>query len=209
VTVILRLTVSQSVLVSNTNWGSWPSIYYSLTVTVFVFLGGPLWREDGPVCLLYILLALARVVFLGSESLGTRDHILLSQIWDFPFRRPLRLAGWWWKYSYPPPHGCLIQQSESYITIDGQLASLSWNKAYIWGLRPDFYYYQTIAGLLIWGALWREDGCWLRFLVALANAVKTTSPRYIAPARTAQKTSLPLLHVRPLPGKQRIHRAVP
>jgi hypothetical protein len=25
--------------------------------------------------------------------LGTRDHILLSQIWDFPFRRLLRLAG--------------------------------------------------------------------------------------------------------------------
>jgi hypothetical protein len=31
-------------------------------------------------CLLYMLLALASVVFLGSESLGTRDHILLSQI---------------------------------------------------------------------------------------------------------------------------------
>jgi hypothetical protein len=40
-----------------------------------------------------MLLALARAVFLGSESLGTRDHILLSQIWDFPFRRLLRLAG--------------------------------------------------------------------------------------------------------------------
>jgi hypothetical protein len=32
-------------------------------------------------------LALASVVFLGSEPLGTRDHILLSQIWDFRFRR--------------------------------------------------------------------------------------------------------------------------
>jgi hypothetical protein len=38
----------------------------------------------GRVYLLYMLLALASVVFLGSESLGTRDHILLSQIWDFP-----------------------------------------------------------------------------------------------------------------------------
>jgi hypothetical protein len=58
----------------------------------------------GQVCLLYMLLALASVVFLGSESLGTRDHILLSQIWDFPFHRLLRLAGSRWRYSTPPPH---------------------------------------------------------------------------------------------------------
>jgi hypothetical protein len=56
----------------------------------------------GRVCLLYMLLALASAVFLGSESLGTRDHILLSQIWDFPFRRLLRLAGSR-RYSTPPP----------------------------------------------------------------------------------------------------------
>jgi hypothetical protein len=53
-----------------------------------------------------MLLVLASVVFLGSESLGTRDHILLSQIWDFPFRRLLRLEGSRWRYSTPPPHGC-------------------------------------------------------------------------------------------------------
>jgi hypothetical protein len=34
-----------------------------------------------------------------------------------------------------------------------QSASLSWNKAPIWGLRPDLYYCQTGAGLLMWGAL--------------------------------------------------------
>jgi hypothetical protein len=33
-------------------------------------------------------------------------------------------------------------ESESYVTTDGQSASLSWNKAPIWGLRPDFYYCQ-------------------------------------------------------------------
>jgi hypothetical protein len=42
---------------------------------------------------------------------------------------------------------------ESYITTDGQSASLSWNKAPIWGLRPDFYYCQTVADLLVWDAL--------------------------------------------------------
>jgi hypothetical protein len=36
-----------------------------------------------------MLLDLASAVFLGSESLGTRDRILLSQTGDFPFRRLL------------------------------------------------------------------------------------------------------------------------
>jgi hypothetical protein len=59
----------------------------------------------GRVCRLQLLLALASAVILWSESRGTRDHILLSQIRDFPFRRLLRLAGLRWRYSTPPPHG--------------------------------------------------------------------------------------------------------
>jgi hypothetical protein len=58
-----------------------------------------------PLFLLHMLLALASAVFLWSESTGARDHILLSQIWDFPFRHLLRLAGSRWRYSTPPPHG--------------------------------------------------------------------------------------------------------
>jgi hypothetical protein len=43
-----------------------------------VFVGHPLRREDGSVfCICCWPL---KAVFLGSESLGTRDHILLSQI---------------------------------------------------------------------------------------------------------------------------------
>jgi hypothetical protein len=57
----------------------------------------------GRVCRLQLLLALASAVILGSETRGTRDHILLSQIRDFPFRRLLRLAELWWRYSTPPP----------------------------------------------------------------------------------------------------------
>jgi hypothetical protein len=57
-----------------------------------VFVGRPLWR-----------VAIARVVFLGSESLWTRDHILLSDL-RLPFRRLLRLAGWRWRYSTQHPH---------------------------------------------------------------------------------------------------------
>jgi hypothetical protein len=47
-------------------------------------------------------------------------------------------------------------ESESYITTDGQSASLSWNKAPIWGLRPDLDYCLTVAGLLMWVVLCDE-----------------------------------------------------
>jgi hypothetical protein len=43
--------------------------------------------------------------------------------------------------------------SESYVTTDCQSASLFWNKAPIWGLRPDTYYSLTITVLFLWGAL--------------------------------------------------------
>jgi hypothetical protein len=60
------------------------------------------------VCDLQLLLALASSVILGSESRGARDYILLSQIRDFPFRRPLRLPGLRWRYSAPPPRGIIM-----------------------------------------------------------------------------------------------------
>jgi hypothetical protein len=62
-------------------------------------------------------------------------------------------------------HHLLPSQSQSYITTDGQSASLSWNKAPIWGLRPDLCYCQTVAGLLIWGAL-SDERTGLSFTIA-------------------------------------------
>jgi hypothetical protein len=60
-------------------------IYYCLTVTV-LFLRGALSEERTGLTFVYAagpcLRSLSR-----SESLGTRDHILLCQICDFPFRR--------------------------------------------------------------------------------------------------------------------------
>jgi hypothetical protein len=75
------------------------------------------------VCRLQLLLVLASAVILMSASRWTHDHILLSQIPDFPnlesqvpqeqgglvippgtgfpFRRLLRLAGLRWRYSFP------------------------------------------------------------------------------------------------------------
>jgi hypothetical protein len=41
----------------------------------------------------------------------------------------------------------------TFLFADDQSASLSWNKAPIRGLLPGFYYCQTVAGLLMWGAL--------------------------------------------------------
>jgi hypothetical protein len=56
-------------------------------------------------------------------------------------------------------------ESESHVTTDGQSASFSWNKAPIWALRPNFYYYQTVAGLLMWGAL-SDERTGLSFTIA-------------------------------------------
>jgi hypothetical protein len=50
----------------------------------------------------------------------------------------------------------MLMSVESCVTTDGQSVSLSWNKAPIWGLRSDFNYCQTVAGLLMWGALSEE-----------------------------------------------------
>jgi hypothetical protein len=48
-------------------------------------------------------------------------------------------------------------ESESKLCYErrsvGQSASLSRNRAPIWGLWPDFYYCQTVAGVLMWSAL--------------------------------------------------------
>jgi hypothetical protein len=59
-------------------------------------------------------------------------------------------------------------QSQSYVTTDGQPASLSWNKAPIWGLRPDLDYCLTVAGLWIWGTL-SDERTGLLFAIATGS----------------------------------------
>jgi hypothetical protein len=56
-------------------------------------------------------------------------------------------------------------QSQRNVTTDGQSASLSLCQAPIWGPRPDFYYCQTVAGLLMWGVL-SDERTGLSFTVA-------------------------------------------
>jgi hypothetical protein len=63
---------------------------------------------------------------------------------------------------------------KSYVTTDGQSASLSWWQAPIWGLRPDFYYCQTVAGLLTWNAL-SDERTGLPFTIAAGPRQRSRS----------------------------------
>jgi hypothetical protein len=69
----------------------------------------------GWVCRLHLLLVLARAVTFRSKSRRTRDHILLSQIRDFPFRRLLRLAGLRLRYSTTLPYGVELRMNYTSI----------------------------------------------------------------------------------------------
>jgi hypothetical protein len=54
--------------------------------------------------------------------------------------------------SFAVVSGAFISQRQTYVTTDRQSASLSWNKAPIWGLRPVLYYCQTVAVVFMRGA---------------------------------------------------------
>jgi hypothetical protein len=56
-------------------------------------------------------------------------------------------------------------QTQIYVTTDGQSATLSWCEIPIWGPRPDFDYCQTVASLLMWGAL-SDEKTGLSFTIA-------------------------------------------
>jgi hypothetical protein len=93
-----------------------------------------------------------------------------------------------------------MSESESYVTTDGQSASLSWNKAPIWGLRPDLYYYQTVAVFYVGRSLWQEDGsvvyncCWpspaLSFSGSRPVGYLSFASRYIDWDRISRKTRI-------------------
>jgi hypothetical protein len=84
--------------------GAYDQIFITVTQSRGCWCGA-LSLTRGRVSRLQLLLALVRAVILGSESRGTRDHILTSQMRDLAFCRLLRLAGLRWRHSTPPPHG--------------------------------------------------------------------------------------------------------
>jgi hypothetical protein len=87
--LMLQPTVSQPVC-HGIKHPSWALDQIFITVRqLYVCWCGTLSLTRGRVCRLQLLLALTSAVILRSESCGTRDDILLSQILDFPFRHLL------------------------------------------------------------------------------------------------------------------------
>jgi hypothetical protein len=146
VKVTLRLTVGQSVSLGvEAHLGLMTSYLLLFDSYCLDFVGRPLWREDGSVFCISCWSSPAQ------SFSGPRPLDLATIFYCLSFETSLFVA------SYDSQgHGGGIQsqsQSQSYVTTDGLSASLSWNKAPIWGLRPDLYYCQTLAGLLKWGSL--------------------------------------------------------
>jgi hypothetical protein len=133
VTVTLRLVVyRQSVRLGAEplkTHGQNVFLNWTPAVIVLIHISSSLTR--GWVCHIQLLLALTSVFILGSESLGTRNHILLPQIRDFSFCRLLRLAGLRWGYSTPSPHGIVAT-----IFYNGRLCSLAVCMENVWGSTP-------------------------------------------------------------------------
>jgi hypothetical protein len=146
-----------------------PNFCYCQTIVAFFYVGRSLWQENGS--------AVYNCCSSSPEQscLGPSPAGLLTVFYCFRFETPptwrarfpyLYPPGREWP-SYTPRHRVpfssptttrrapLISQSQSqsYIATDGQSASLSWYEAPIWGLRPDIYFCQTTADLLIWGSL--------------------------------------------------------
>jgi hypothetical protein len=103
--LMLQLTVSRPLCLGIKHTSEAYDQIFMTYGSLWVCSCGALSLTRGRVCRLQLLLALSSAVILGSESRGTRAHILLFQIRDFPFCRFLRLAGSRWRYSTPPPHG--------------------------------------------------------------------------------------------------------
>jgi hypothetical protein len=122
---------------------------------------GALSLMRGRVCRLRLLLALASAVILGSESRGTRDSILLSQIRDFAVRRLLRYAGLRWRYSTPPPHGTVLVLvcTAPYIGL----------RVYMWSVCC----HENVLTATSTTKQWKSH-CWLGNLVSTENFVESS-----------------------------------
>jgi hypothetical protein len=170
------------------------------------------------------LLAFASTVTPLSESHGTHDHILPSQIRDSlnwrdmsPYLYPpgkewpnYNSRHWILFLSPPTTRRATVEvfdpsdtSSRVLVTTDGQSASLSCNKAPIWGLRPDFYYCQTNEGLLMLGAI-SDERTGLSFTIAddprQLSQCRVRVPRDTRPYFTVSDSRLPFRRLLKLAG---------
>jgi hypothetical protein len=106
-----------------------------------------------------LVVAWKRLLTMTIPLLAGSSLLWMAAPFNCPFLQltNFRAGGRFTPASYPSHHILTFSwpasESESYITTDGQSTILSWNKAPIWGLWPDFNYCQTVTGLLIGGAL--------------------------------------------------------
>jgi hypothetical protein len=134
-------------------WGLRPELYYCLTVAGLLVWGALSDERTG-------------LSFVYAAGPHPRNHFWVRVPWDswpyftvsvsrLPFSSPPTARRATMEVFDPAStrDSHIPSQSQSYVTTDGQSASLSWNKAPFWGLRPDLYYCLTVAGLLIWGTL--------------------------------------------------------
>jgi hypothetical protein len=108
----------------------------------------------------------SRVVCWLTLQTWTHSASFSATLAEPNFRQPLA-----WNSGTQPS---ILESSRVYVTTDGQSASLSWNKAPIWGLRPHSYYCKTVADLLIWDAL-SDEWMGLSFTIAAGPRQSTHS----------------------------------
>jgi hypothetical protein len=120
-----------------------------------------------PACCVFTSRSLTMASNSGDSS-APRTHVLSSQFplqnsclnWQLPGCRPFHTKLLVFS-SQADVQTTLCQlttnkcqsQSQSFVTTDGQSTSLSWCQAPIWGVRPNIYCCQTVAGLFMWGVL--------------------------------------------------------
>jgi hypothetical protein len=137
-----------------------------------VFVGRPLWREDGSVFCICCWSSPANY-FSGPSPLGLVTISYCLRFETSPFVASYESQGNGGDIRLLFHTVISLWVCESYITTDGQSASLSWYIAPTWGLQSDFYYSQTVAVFFLFGALSLTRGrvCRSELLLVLANAV--------------------------------------
>jgi hypothetical protein len=141
-------SVAHSIWYEALIWGLRPDFYYCLTVAGLLVWGVLSDKRTG-------------LSFALAAGPRQRSQSRVRVPWD---SRP---------YTRITVPFCALE-FEFYVTTDDQSASLSWNKAPIWGFRPDIYYSLIITVLFLWGTLSDERRC--------LSVVYSTGPRQGSPS---------------------------